>query len=248
MRHYLIYEIRNILGSLAGVIFGFVFPVVILLGNYFSNCADLADPAQVILATHLFIQCSILGPTALGLMSLPILFAREIDTGVTKRAVYLGYSGLKQIGCKLWASFILIIISDVIYTTIALVALPLAMPQMSALLWFSAGTVLMGVAYILIGLSAALLARNYQRGLGLAMLLYFSSMILAGVFIPNVENINATMKIIVEHFAVYEWLNALVNTWQTGSITLVPHLTLFAGLLGLAVVLMGLASRRIQAS
>jgi len=227
------YELLNLVSNVITLIFGFAFPIGMVLLFSFAFASEVENVTE--LHTTLFFQFALTIPLAVLLIGHCVNYAGELESGAIMRLKLFGKSERTMLATKLLANLIFLTVSLAIYTIIVVLALDITAPSVGALFTFIIFFYLFSTIVFMLGHALATLVGQTGKAMGIAMAVYFTMMILGGLMgvapdiLPNgVRHI--AMGIPLYYISVY-----FADFWFGGSMNWLPFILSTVGFAMFAV-------------
>jgi len=230
------YETVNLISNILIIIFGFAFPIGMVLLFSFAFGSEVEITTH--LHTTLFFQFALTIPLATLLIGHAVNYASELESGAVLRFKLFGYGERTLLIGKMLANLIFLTIALGVYSLIVVLVLDVAAPTVGALFTFLVFFYVLSVIIFVLGHAVATLFGQVGKVMGVCMALYFFMMVLGGMMgvqpsiLPNgIRHI--AMGIPFYYMSVY-----LTDFWfGTGSMNWLPFIL---STVGMAIVAAGL--------
>ncbi|MCL2587068.1 MAG: ABC transporter permease [Firmicutes bacterium] len=233
------YEIVNLTSSVITIIFGFIFPIGMVLLFSFAFGGEVTDTSA--LHTQLFIQFALTIPLAILLIGHAVNYASELESGAALRFKLFGHSERSLLVSKMLANLFFLTISLAIYTIVVSLALQVNAPSVGAVFTFLGFYYIFSAIVFVLGHAIATIFGQVGKVMGTTMTLYFLLMILGGMMGVQPDNLPDGVRHISMGLPLY-WITMYLNDfWVGGSFNFVPLIITTLGLAVLSIGLFGLA-------
>lgn len=213
------YEIRNALGNIIALVFGFVFPIAMTLLLH-SVLKDQAGNISV----QLYVTNLLLNPLALIFVGFAALFSQEIEKDVPMRMNLFGISTQQQFIAKFVAQIVLFLASAVLYTLIVWPVLQLEVPSLFAVTVMVITILVFTITIFMFSYSIALIARKFSATYGITMFIYFATMILSGMMGIQYSQLPNGLRVISDALPTTNMVRDIPKLWTQDSYNLAPLL------------------------
>ncbi len=194
MIKYIQYEVKNALGNIFTVIFGFIFPALITLIFYFafssSNQGDNLEQFKI----GMFVSNLMIAPLAILLIGFSALFSQEIEKQVALRMSLLGYDEKKQFLAKFIAQFLVMMASLIVYSMIVYPVLNIKSFNVIGLFMIGLLILILSFSIFMIAFGLSMLAKKFSIAYGISMSTYFIVLVLSGMMGVSSDNLPVGLK------------------------------------------------------
>jgi|SRR5690625_1770949 len=214
MKKEIIYEVKNILGNIFTIIFGFIFPTLMTIILYNAIKADINITDINYLKIHLFVSNAVMIPLAIVFVGFVALFSQEIEKGVVLRMSLFGYTEKRQLKAKFISQLIVVFISLLLYSIIIIPVLKIPEINMLGFVYILISYLILTVLFFIIGFSISLLTKRFSVSFGITMSLYFIIMILSGMMGVSSDDLPFLLKQISYVLPTNHLIKNSYNLWN----------------------------------
>lgn len=221
------YELRNLLGNFMTVFFGIFFPIILSILNGTVITKGVPDSIKSTVTTQVFISCIIVIPLAIIFIGYPALFSQELEKNIPTRLQLFGYNQKMIIIAKITANLIVVTLSMAIYTLVDSLVLDLQAPAIKAVIIGLASIYILALSLFIAAHGISLYFKKFNMTFGITMTIYFSIMILSGMFGIQVEDFPKVMRSIAHLLPTTYMSSDFIDFWRGGSYNFVPFIQSF---------------------
>ncbi|MCG1808673.1 ABC transporter permease [Staphylococcus epidermidis] len=177
MIHYIKFEIKNTFSYSIGMIVGGLLPLLLAIGGYHSTGNSVQNKVA---AETLFATCLPMIPLGLVMLPFTISFAKDNESGISKRFSLFGYGKVQQMIAKFISIIILVTIVSLIYYFALMNILPLPRLSEKCIILAITGILIFTLSFYFLAFTIAWFFRGFNAVQGIAMVVYFGIGILTG--------------------------------------------------------------------
>lgn len=244
MNKYIIYEVKNALGNIFTIIFGFIFPILMTLILFFAFSGDLEGIALENMKISMFVTNMIIVPLAILFIGFSALFSQEIERKVTLRMSLYGYTEIKQLQAKFVAQFLVVFLSLLIYCVVLIPIIGLEAPSLIGLLLIVIFLLIISFTFYVFAFAISLLAKKFSIAFGLTMSLYFIIMILSGMMGVSSNQLPIGLKEVSQVLPTTHLVNHSVELWHNYAFNMTGLMISTASLLLMSLLLAYIANKQ----
>jgi len=244
------YEFRNLIGNIFTMIFGVFFPIGMTIFFGKALVGKVPGDMRDIFITSIFITNSVIIPLASILVGYSAVFSQELEKNIPLRFRLFGYSEKTVLISKICANLIFITLSLVVYTVVVCSVLKVQVPSLSSALILIVSLYLLSTFLFILAHGVALFFKKFGPTFAITMMLYFSIMILSGMFGVQAKDFPDPLKAVAYVFPTTYISGEFIDFWQGGSYNFVPYIQSFIFFAAVSCIILFMSihhnSRRIK--
>ncbi len=218
------YEFRNLVGNVFSIIFGVFFPILmsIFLGTIIGG--QVPEEAREAVVTNIFISNSLMIPLATVFIGYSATFSQELENNIPLRFRLFGFREESLVASKIVAYLIFLTISLCIYTIAGFLTLKIQVPSFTSAIILIGSLYLLSIIFFAIAHGISLLIKKFGPTYAITMTLYFSIMILSGMFGVQAKDFPEPLMKFAYLLPTTYIASEFVDFWQKGSYNFMPYI------------------------
>lgn len=245
-KNLIIYEIRNCVGSLYGIIFAGALPLlmsIIFIAAFSEGTAAVKEQ----IATGIFLKNSLMIPLALMYIGFGTGFSIEIEKDILARINLFGYSSKMIMIAKLTAYFLIQVVITAIYVVVIASIFPIQVPGSFGIIHVILNYTILTILFFCLSYAIALIMGKYGPTYGITMSTYFIILILSGLMGIELDKFPVFLQKIAYLLPTTYFSNDMIRIWQGNSYNYMPIIQSYIGIAALVGILLFIGFRKRRA-